>query len=250
MSIAFPDMARPVPHAPDPQGRPVPPLRFAAAAVLGAVAVLGLGFGLQARGWVPVGAALAVYGAAALLAGRAMARSYPHSALGLGNLVTLLRLALATALVAPLVSGSGAQWAVLLVAAVALALDGVDGWFARRQSLVSEFGARFDMEVDAGLGLVLAMSAFAAGNAGAAVLLLGVPRYVFAAAGLVVPWLGAPLPERIGRKAVCVIQIGVLIGLQVPGLPAPLADAAIAVAAVALGWSFGRDILWLWRRRA
>ncbi|SHL62536.1 Phosphatidylglycerophosphate synthase [Roseovarius litoreus] len=250
MSIAYPDMARPVPHAPDPGGRLVPLRRFAAAAGLGAVVVVGLGFGLKAQGWLPVGAALGVYVAAVVLVGWVMARSYPHRALGLCNLVTLLRLALTSALVAPLVSGSGAQWGVLMVAAVALALDGVDGWLARRQHLVSHFGARFDMEVDAGLGLVLAVSAFAAGSAGAAVLALGMPRYVFAAAGRVLPWLGAPLPDRIGRKWVCVIQIGVLIGLQVPGLPVPLANAAIAVAAAALCWSFGRDILWLWRRRA
>lgn len=81
-----------------------------------------------------------------------MARSYPHRALGLCNLVTLLRLALMSALVAPLVSGSGAQWGVLMVAAVALALDGVDGWLARRQHLVSQFGARFDMEWMRGWG--------------------------------------------------------------------------------------------------
>ena len=37
-----------------------------------------------------------------------------------------------------------------------LALDGLDGWAARRQGLVSAFGARFDMEVDALLILALA----------------------------------------------------------------------------------------------
>lgn len=250
MSIVYPDIAQPLRHAPDPGGRLTPVRRFAVAAGAGAVGVVALGFGLSGGGWLAVGAALACYLAAVLLAGWVMARSYPHRILGFCNLVTLLRLALTTALVAPLVAGGGAQWGVFMVAAVALALDGVDGWLARRQHLVSQFGARFDMEVDAGLGLVLALSAFAAGSAGAAVLLLGLPRYVFAGAGCVLPWLSAPLPERIGRKWVCVIQIGVLIGVQAPVLPAPLANAAIAVAALALCWSFGRDILWLWRRRA
>src|SRR6056297_3983768 len=250
MSIAYSDIASPVPHSPDPRGRLTPPWRFAFAAGLGGVGVAALGLGLSAGGWLSVGAALAVYLAAVLLAGRVMVRSYPHRVLGLCNLVTLLRLALTSGLVAPLVAGGPPHWGVFTVAAVALALDGIDGWLARRQHLVSQFGARFDMEVDAGLGLVLAVSAFAAGSAGVVVLLLGVPRYVFAAAGVVLPWLSAPLPDRIGRKWVCVVQIGVLIGLQVPGLPVPLAHAAIAVAAAALCWSFGRDILWLWRRRA
>ena len=41
------------------------------------------------------------------------------------------------------------------LAGFALALDGVDGHLARRFDQVSDFGARFDMEVDAALILVL-----------------------------------------------------------------------------------------------
>lgn len=59
-----------------------------------------------------------------------------------------------------------------------------------------------------------------------------------------------PLPDRIGRKTVCVIQIAALIALQVPVLPDVYASAIVTIAALALIWSFGRDILWLWRRRA
>ena len=250
MSIACPQIAQPVPHAPDPKGRFTPLWRFAAAAGLGALGVVALGLELSAGDRLSVGAALAAYGAAVLLAARIMARSYPHRVLGLCNLVTMMRLAMTTALIAPLVAASAAQWGVFIVAALALVLDGVDGWLARRQHLVSQFGARFDMEVDAGLGLVLAANAMAGGNVGAVVLLLGLPRYVFVVAGRAMPWLAQPLPERIGRKWACVIQIAVLIAVQAPVIPAPLADAAIAVAALALCWSFGRDILWLWRRRA
>jgi phosphatidylglycerophosphate synthase len=38
-----------------------------------------------------------------------------------------------------------------------LALDGLDGWLARRFGLASAYGARFDMEVDGFLILVLAL---------------------------------------------------------------------------------------------
>ena len=40
------------------------------------------------------------------------------------------------------------------------ALDGVDGWLARRSGIASAFGARFDMEIDALLILVLAVLAW------------------------------------------------------------------------------------------
>jgi hypothetical protein len=77
---------------------------------------------------------------------------HPHARFGLGNGITLLRgggaaVFAALALEPDLVSGGAAWWA--LAAAVGLlALDGLDGWAARRQGVVSAFGARFDMEVD------------------------------------------------------------------------------------------------------
>lgn len=194
-------------------------------------------------------AAAGVYAAGAGLAVRGMHRGYPHAVPGLCNAVTLLRLVLASVLVAPLGGHGAGPWVVPAVAVAGLALDGVDGWLARRAGLVSAFGARFDMEVDSALALILALNAFVATAAGPLVLLLGLPRYAFAAAAWAAPWLAAPLPDRFGRKAVCVVQIAALIALQLPGLPAPLAPALAGGAALALAWSFGRDILWLWRVR-
>ena len=46
----------------------------------------------------------------------------------------------------------------MLLSSVALALDGVDGQVARRTRTVSALGARFDMEVDAFLVLVLSVA--------------------------------------------------------------------------------------------
>ena len=192
--------------------------------------------------------ALAAYLVAAVLAAGLMNRSYPYADLGLANLVTLTRLLLTSALLAPLAASAPAE-RILAVAIVVLALDGIDGWLARRQGRESAFGARFDMEVDAFLGLVLALNAWAAGNIGPVVLFLALPRYAFAAAGYLLPWMAATLPERFGRKVVCVVQIVALIALQLPTLAGKPALFIAAAALVALAWSFGRDVLWLWRRR-
>ena len=45
------------------------------------------------------------------------------------------------------------------------ALDGVDGWLARRRGMSSAFGARFDMEIDALLVQVLAILVWRYGKA-------------------------------------------------------------------------------------
>ncbi len=227
-----------------PKGHPVPgfggALAAAAVALLGALAVIDAPRGASAASLV---AAALGASAIAVLA----ARHYPHARFGPCNGVTLLRGALAVALVAPLAAGMAAGWIVAAIAGLALALDGIDGWLARRQGLVSRFGAAFDMEVDAVLAALLAAHGALAGLPLPAMLVLGGARYAFVAAARVWPWLSAPLPPALWRKAVCVAQIGALIALQLPGLPA--AQPLAWVAAVLVLSSFARDIVWL-RARA
>ncbi len=223
--------------------------------VPGAVLVAALGFGLS--GGRETGAVLSavLFLGIAVWLGRALATAYPHARLGLCNVLTLLRAALASALVAPLVapdriaSNAGLAWTLLGMAVVGLALDGVDGWLARRSGLVSDVGARFDMEVDAILALTLALLALAAGKAGVWVIALGAMRYAFVAAAVALPWLRRELPPSFRRKVVCVVQIAVLIALLAPSLTVP-ASTVLGLAAVALlCWSFAVDIVWLARQR-
>lgn len=223
---------------------------MAAALGFDAFLIPGLALWVFGAGAIATITALSCFAVAATLAGLALHRSYPHRSLGLCNAITLGRLALAMALVAPLVAGVGASWAVVAVAAIALTLDGFDGWLARRQGLVSKFGARFDMEVDSALALVLALNATGASSAGVLAIFLGLPRYVFIGATWVMPWMRRDLPQRFSRKAICVLQLSALILLQVPVLPAGLATALVVLAAASLAWSFAVDIAWLWRRRA
>ncbi len=225
-------------------------LRFLGLAGLGGIAVSALAAGPLLAGPGAMAATLGLYLASALLAAWGLMRGYPHATLGLANVTTLLRLVLTASLAAPVLIGGTPGWAVFALATLALSLDGVDGWLARRQRLTSRFGALFDMEVDAALGLILALNAWAAGSVGPAVLILGLPRYLFLLAGRALPWMQADLPDRMSRKAVCVAQITALISLQLPLLPDMWASVILFVAAVALVWSFARDILWLWRARS
>jgi len=221
---------------------------------------LRFGFALALLGGIPLVALLSmvfggalgtILGLAVFLIGSGLAaipmqRSYPHQELGLCNAITFGRLALASSLTAllaaPMPPAASAMWLAFAVAVVSLSLDGVDGWAARRAGLTSLFGARFDMEVDSYFALVLAVIAFQTGQAGAWVLVLGLPRYLFVAAGAIWPWLTREVPDSFSRKAVCVLQIGTLVAFLVPVLPATLLTVAAAVATVALVWSFLRDI--------
>jgi phosphatidylglycerophosphate synthase len=169
---------------------------------------------------------------------------------GAANAVTLARGVLTLDLLALLGSPPSAvlDWSIVALALLALVLDGVDGRVARRRGETSAFGARFDMETDALLILVLAALAWSQGKAGAWILLAGALRYAFVAASLVLPWLAAPLPESRRRQTVCVVQIVSLILCLAPFV-APPASAAIGFAGlVALLGSFAADVAWLARR--
>lgn len=177
---------------------------------------------------------------------------YPHHSFGSPNAVTFLRLALLCALSVGLLRvGMLTQtgYAIFGIAVLALSLDGLDGWLARRNRLSTAFGARLDMEVDAALACMLSLILLMSGRVGAEILILGFSRYAFLLAGIRWRWLRAPLPERISRKAVCVVQIAALCVLVLPGLPPLLAQAISLSAAALLAWSFIRDIRYLAARR-
>lgn len=123
----------------------------------------------------------------------------------------------------------------------------VDGQVARRTGTASPLGARFDMEIDA--FLILVLSIFVATSLGAWVLAIGAMRYVFVASSLPLPWLKSPLPPRRPRKTVAALQGIVLMVAAAGVLPRPVEAAATGLALTALGWSFGRDVMCLHRHR-
>lgn len=241
--------------APGPAAARAALTRFALLGVGGLAIVIGVGMlAFAASGPLALAAGAGLYLVGASVAARQLHRHHGHARLGGANAVTLLRLALVSALSIPLIGAlvvgpQPAPLAIIVIATISLSLDGVDGWLARRQGLATAIGGRFDMEVDSVFALVLAALAATVGGGPWIVLLLGLPRYLFWIAGATWPWLAGPLPPRYSGKVVAVIQMITLIVLQLPGLPHPLAIALTVGVLGALGWSFGRDIVYLWRRR-
>ncbi|MFI5834980.1 CDP-alcohol phosphatidyltransferase family protein [Micromonospora sp. NPDC051300] len=214
---------------------------------VGVLAGLAGTVGLGPAGW----SAGLVYGVVTLaVLGRGLRRSGAER-LGPADWVTLGRATLAggvTALVADSFSRPVAVPVLVVLTAVALSLDWVDGQVARRTGTVSALGARFDMEVDSFLVLVLCVHV--TGQVGPWVLVIGAMRYLFVAAGWVLPWLNGPLPPRYWRKTVAAVQGIALAAVAADVLPVALAVVVLAGALALLVESFGRDVLWRWRHRA
>ena len=195
---------------------------------------------------------IAVFGVIAVIALGFLRTYHPFAKFGPANMVTTVRAAI-VALVAGLIGEPNvAANAVFAAAAstIAIALDGVDGWLARRTGMVSAFGARFDMEVDALLILVLSILAWQYEKAGAWIVTAGLLRYLFVAAGWAFRWMRRPLPPSRRRQAVCVLQVIGSIVVVLPTVVPPTSTSIAALLLFVLSASFFADVLWLWDRRS
>jgi phosphatidylglycerophosphate synthase len=203
---------------------------------------LGATAGLSPAGWF---AGLAYGIVVCLLLTTGLQRA-GMAALGPANRVTLGRAILVGGVTALAVTSFTADFPrplLVTLIGVALALDGVDGQVARRTGSSSALGARFDMEIDA--FLILVLSVFLAGAFGWWTVAIGAFRYAFVAASWAWPWLTAALPPKFSRKVVAAAQGVVLVVATAGLLPYAVALVVVIGALAALTWSFGRDILWL-----
>ena len=216
------------------------------AALTSVITALTVSVGLSSMGWL-VGLVCGVVLAVCVRLG--LGRS-GTTTLGPADVVTLVRATLAcgvAALVADSFVTQPAVAAIVVLSVLALVLDVVDGWVARRTRTSSAFGARFDGEVDA--FLILVLSVYVSHLVGAWVLAIGLARYAFAVAGWVWAWMRRPLPYRYWRKVTAGVQ-GVVMTLAAAEVVAQrVITAALLVALLLLAESFGRDVLWLWIRR-
>ena len=217
-----------------------------AGALAGLLAGLALTAGLSAAGW---GSGIAL-GAVLLAAfARGLARG-GHRVAGPADVVTLARGILtcgAAGLTTDSLLGRPVTVALLVLTVPAVVLDAVDGRVARRTGTVSEFGGRFDGEVDALLMLVL--SVFVATDVGWWVVAIGLARYAFGITGRALPWLRGQLDYLYWRKVVTATATIALTVAAAGVLPHWSSVTVMVLALTLVAESFGRDVWWLWRRR-
>lgn len=222
--------------------------------LIGAISAIGFN---AALGWRGTLIALLIYGAIAARVLSGLSRHQPHSRFGLANIVTLARAALTAFLLGvvgemllggALVLGDAMRWILAISAAVALALDGLDGWLARRSGMASAFGERFDIETDALFLLSLTLLVYLTGNVGLWVLASGLMYYAFLLAGRLWPLFAAPLPPKMRRKTICVAQGALIIAAIAPIIPPQGAQMLCLIGLGLLVYSFGIDAIWLIRR--
>ena len=226
------------------------------AVVAGAVVlVVALGVLLPPEGW-GVLAGLALYPAIGVWILWGLHRHQPAYVMGMADAVTLARAILVCLLcglaahpTAPLAHSLDSRWIGVSIAGLILALDGLDGWVARRARRATAFGARFDTEVDAVFVLVLSILVWLDGRVDAWVLAIGLLRYGFVAVALIRPWLGRALPDSLRRKTICVIQGAALTVCLTPPVGTGLANVLAGTSLGLLTASFAVDLIWLHRHR-
>ncbi|MGE3475764.1 MAG: CDP-alcohol phosphatidyltransferase family protein [Rhodospirillaceae bacterium] len=178
---------------------------------------------------------------------------HPYGRFGVANALTLTRLVI-TALLGGLayeVTLQGLKpvpwvaWSFCAMAVGAIIVDGLDGYSARRQNLASDFGGRFDMEVDALQIMLLCVVALALGKAGAWILIGGALRYAYEIAAAFWSALKRPLPPSFRRKLISVIKGGTLAALLAPVIAPPVSTIVAGAALALLIYSFAVDVIWL-----
>lgn len=195
--------------------------------------------------------ALAAFGLGSAVLLALARRHLPAESFGSANRVTLMRgalLALLFGLLGEQTPGAAAAQFAASVGLVVLALDGLDGQLARRQGNATSFGARFDMETDALMILVLAALVWQFDKAGLWIMLAGLMRYGFVAAATVLPWMRRPLRESRRRQAAFVLLALVLIACLLPALVPPWSSLLALSGLALIGGSFAVDVAWLARR--
>jgi phosphatidylglycerophosphate synthase len=214
------------------------------------VSVGGLGVNLLHLSGAYLPTVLLLFAAGAAVVLLALPGSHRFVRMGPANQVTIVRGAL-IALLAGLLGeqgGHAAATVAVVVASVALVLDGVDGRLARQTGMATDFGARFDMETDAVFVAVLALLVWRFGKAGPWVLLSGLMRYLFAAAVVLVPRLQHPVPSTMRGKTIAVLQMIALIVALAPVCSPAVSAWIAAIGLLALVLSFSLDVAWLLRQ--
>lgn len=204
--------------------------RWHAALVL---AALGAALAFEA----PLAVAIAGSASLSVLVARGRGAWTPSGRFGWANGVTALRVGIVAVLGVWLERTPDRLLAALVLAL--FALDGLDGWLARRRATASAFGALFDMEADAYFVLVVELVLYGRGTFGAWILVTGMLRYAYVLARAFVPARHPDVPRsRFGRYAYAGLALGLFCAFALPE-PARTLCALAGTALVTL--SFARS---------
>lgn len=165
------------------------------------------------------------------------------------DLVTLGRAVLVVGLAALVLRALSLEvqaqtWTVVWVGALAWALDGVDGYVARRTGTVTDHGAVLDSGVDGALVLVLAV---ALAPVAPWALIGGLLYPAFLLGQVWRPAWRRMLPHRTARRLAGGTLTGTLVVGAAPFWSAGTVRACVALAITWVVWSFAVDVRWLER---
>ena len=120
-----------------------------------------------------------------------------------------------------------------------LAVDGLDGYLARKTNTVSYFGAIFDRESDAFYVWLVCCTLFVTQQMPAWVLLIGMLRYVYV---LVLIFIKEPEQPEIKTRRAQVIAAILMIGLGITFIiPSPYLHLFVGLLLLLVLYSFGRS---------
>jgi phosphatidylglycerophosphate synthase len=166
-------------------------------------------------------------------------RAFGSARSRLPNLVTALRVVL-TSLLALAPATTGGRWLQAGAIGLVFTLDGLDGYLARTLHASSLQGARFDMETDGYLVLVVC-SVHALAGMGAWVLIGGLLRYAY----VLTLWLfgrrGQPPRVRFARYAFALSLATLTLALVTRGASSAL---VAGLGTATLFHSFARSLVW------
>jgi phosphatidylglycerophosphate synthase len=163
------------------------------------------------------------------------------AALGWPNFITIIRVGL---IVAFALVPAMPTFLCGCLALVVFALDGLDGWVARRTGTATRFGAALDSEADAFFVAAMSIRAWTANVAGPWVLIAGTLRYAFVLSLWIRP-ARAPVPRSRLARSIFGVSVSAFIGAFV--LPASATTRVfLAIACAALVVSFMRSYWHAW----
>jgi glycosyltransferase 2 family protein len=212
-----------------------PRLLYASWFIAGAVASILLGH--------PAYVAMAGVVAMAVSVVRGRRAWTPDGSFGAANAVTALRVVLTAMLWLIFELSSPALFVSALV--LVFALDGLDGYLARRRGSSSPFGAHFDMASDAYLVLVLCVLLATHDIVGMWVLVGGLLHYVYELAVAIVPARGVVPRSKFGRAAYFIL----VTSLIVPFLAPAAASWVAATGAICVSLSYVHSFFWTYVAR-